>query len=61
MKINNNTQFRYTPDIGVVPAGEKVHCGVCGKLIPEISLPEASPEEPLPNYLIPTFLVIVAF
>lgn len=29
------TQFRFTPDIGVVPLTESVCCGVCGDLMEE--------------------------
>lgn len=30
MILEQNTQERYTPDVGVVPEGEEVCCGVCG-------------------------------
>lgn len=35
MKLEDNTQFRYTPDPGEVPQGESVFCGVCGDKMTE--------------------------
>lgn len=29
MQLEGNTHQYYTPDLGVVPHGESVHCGVC--------------------------------
>ena len=34
MKLGD-TQYRYTPDIGIVPEGEEARCGVCGDLMNE--------------------------
>lgn len=35
MRLDSNTQCRYTPDVGVVPEGENVLCGVCGDKMTE--------------------------
>lgn len=35
MKLNCETQDRYTPDVNEVPPGEVVNCGVCGDAMNE--------------------------
>lgn len=35
MKLDCDTQSRYTPDPGTVPEGEDVFCGVCGDKMDE--------------------------
>ena len=33
--IIGDTQFRYTPDVGEVPQGQEIYCGVCGDKMQE--------------------------